>query len=449
MRTSGLVYVSPALQTVSENALNQVMNVACLPGIVGQALAMPDVHWGYGFPIGGVAAFDCDEGVISPGGVGYDINCGVGCLRSDLAAAELKPSLENLLAALFAAIPAGLGGSGLKLGSKDFAAVTREGAAWLVKQGRLADGDLNAFEDGGRLEGADQATLSERAAERGRSQLGTLGSGNHFIEIDAVETIYDQAAARAFGLESGQVVIQVHTGSRGFGYQVCDDYLHRMLKRSFGFELPDRQLVAAPLASAEGRAYRAAMTACANYAFVNRGLIYAAIREVFEAHCGCSWEQLGLRLIQDCCHNIAKFDKIGDRELCIHRKGATRALPPGDQRLPAAYRTVGQPVLVPGDLGRCSYILAASSGASASFFSACHGAGRSLSRHQAKAGARGRNLRAELAGQNIQVLCASQATLAEELPEAYKDVSQVVMTIEGAGLARRVARLGPLGVIKG
>ena len=460
MRTEGLVFADArmikALQ--EEQALEQVRNVATLPGIVGPSLAMPDIHWGYGFPIGGVAAFDAEEGVVSPGGVGYDINCGVRLLRSALTANDIKPVLAKLADTLFRNVPAGVGSErrDLKVSLAEQRRVLERGAAWAVARGYGETEDLRHIEAGGMLPGADSELVSERAMERGRAQLGTLGSGNHFLEVQEVEEIFDAAVADVLGLWSGQVTVSIHTGSRGLGYQVCDDFLKRMLQasRKYGIELPDRQLCCAPLTSPEGREYLAAMAGAANFAFANRQIITAWVRESFEQVLGLSPAELRLSLIYDVCHNIAKWETHTvdgrARRLCVHRKGATRAFPPGHPETPEDYRAVGQPVLIPGDMGRYSYVLVGSAGAMAETFgSTCHGAGRVLSRHAAKKAAHGRRIEVELAERGILIRAAGRATVAEEISEAYKDVAEVVDVVRRAGLGKIVARLRPLAVIKG
>ena len=460
MRTDGLVFASPAMMQDlrREQALEQVCNVATLPGIVGPSMAMPDIHWGYGFPIGGVAAFDAEQGIVSPGGVGYDINCGVRLLRSNLNAEGIQPHLDRLADALFRNIPTGVGShhSNFKLSIAEEKRVLTKGAAWAVEQGFGNENELEYIENHGTIAGADTEKVSERALERGRSQLGTLGSGNHFLEIQQVETIYDQDAAAVLGLYPGQVTVSIHTGSRGLGYQVCDDYLKIMLKaaRKYGIILPDRQLCCAPLQSDEARDYMAAMACAANYAFANRQMITSRVRETFEEVLGKGSADLRMATIYDVCHNIAKWETHSisgqERKLCVHRKGATRAFPPGHKELPAAYQSIGQPVLIPGDMGRYSYVLTGTAGAyEETFGSSCHGAGRVLSRHAAKKAARGRNIIGDLAKQGILVRAAGRATLAEEMPEAYKDVADVVEVIERAGIGRIVARLKPMAVVKG
>lgn len=459
MRTNGIVYANAKIEQLleKETVLSQVANVACLPGIVGSSLAMPDIHWGYGFPIGGVAAFSVKDGIISPGGVGYDINCGICCITTCLTLDEVSPVLDDLLVGLYRNVPAGVGSSSkeFSLNKKEFSQVLKKGALWVIQKGYAPMEDLDAHEDGGCIEGADPDMVSSRAKERGLPQLGTLGSGNHFIEIDVVDRIFDEAIAKSFGLFKGQIVVLVHTGSRGLGHQVCDDYVHSMLAVSarYGIDLPDRQLACAPFASAEGRQYWGAMACAANFAFANRQLITFLVRETFEKQLGKSYERLRMRLLYDCCHNIAKKEHIffeGRRtEVCIHRKGATRAFPPGDPRLPERFKATGQPILVPGDMGTMSYILAGDRGSGETFFSACHGAGRLLSRRQAKKVSRGRSILDELREKNIRAMAASHSTLAEEIPEAYKDVSEVVATITGAGVARTVARTRPVAMVKG
>jgi len=461
MRVDGLVYADRALleEIRSDEALQQVVNVACLPGIVGRSIAMPDIHWGYGFPIGGVAAFDPQEGgVISPGGVGYDINCGVRLLRSALTADEVRPRLARLMDRLYEDIPAGVG-AGYKTGKLSDADVRRvlvEGARWAVSHGFGTEADLERIEGGGALPGADPDQVSERAVERGRAQLGTVGSGNHFIEVGYVDEVYDDGVADRLGLQPGHVTVFIHSGSRGLGYQVCDDYLQVMLEasRRYGIELPDRQLCSAPLESPEGRRYFAAMCAAANFAFANRQLMAHRAREAFAAVFGRPWTELGMALVYDVAHNIAKWElhEVDGRErrVCVHRKGATRAFPPGHPELAPAYRELGQPVLIPGDMGRYSYVLVGTETAyRETFGSSCHGAGRRLSRTQAKKTARRRDLREEFRQRGIEVRASSFATVAEEIPDAYKDVAEVVEVVHRAGIGRKVARIRPMGVLKG
>ncbi|MGH9867568.1 MAG: RtcB family protein [Candidatus Polarisedimenticolia bacterium] len=460
MRVPGVVYASSAMMDSirEDQCLQQVANVASLPGIVRSSIAMPDMHWGYGFPIGGVAAFDLATGVVSPGGVGYDINCGVRLLRSGLNARDIAPRMTDLVTALFRNIPSGVGSArrDVRLSHDEVRAVLDRGASWAVDKGYGSAADLDHIEAGGRLPHPDPSLVSERAIERGRSQLGTLGSGNHFGEIQRVDEIYDQRAAEALGLELDQVTVSLHSGSRGLGYQVCDDYLQVMLdaSRRYGIELPDRQLCCAPLESPEARRYLGAMAAAANYAFANRQMMTHWVRQTFEQVLGKGPREVGLHLVYDVCHNIAKIENhVVDgkpRKLCVHRKGATRAFPPGHPETPQDYRAVGQPVLIPGDMGRYSFVLVGTQGAfEETFGSTCHGAGRRLSRSAAARGARGRSIVRELADQGIIVRSEGRATLLEEIPEAYKDVADVVDVVHGAGIARKVARLRPMGVIKG
>ena len=459
MRVPGIIYSSERLlrDMGSDESQKQVANVAHLPGIVNYSLAMPDVHWGYGFPIGGVAAFDVENGIISPGGVGYDINCGCRLMTTRLAYEEIRGSLRELVTALFQNIPSGVGSKGdLKLSVKEEKKVLEEGAAWAVRQGYGTPADLETTEDGGRMAGADPEQVSDRALERGREQLGTLGSGNHFLEIEVVEEIFDPQAAAAFGLELHQVVVMIHSGSRGLGYQVCDDYLSRMVKHvnELGFSLPDRQLACSFLRDRRGQDYYAAMAAAANYAWANRQLLMHWTRETFEKTLKKSPREVGMRLLYDVCHNIAKLEtfSIGGRErqLCVHRKGATRALPPGHPALPPAYSGVGQPVLIPGNMGAGSYVLAGTQRAfEETFASACHGAGRVMSRSQAIKASKGRAIVREMAELGVTVMASGRGTLSEEIPGAYKNLEEVVAVVHRAGLARNVARLRAVGCIKG
>ncbi len=461
MRVVGRIYADDRLMAHirRENAVDQVANVAHLPGIVGASLAMPDIHWGYGFPIGGVAATDPSSGgVISPGGVGYDINCGVRLVASSMDAGEVMPRLTDVVGALFRDVPCGLGSSGAigKLSRNELASVLQRGAAWSVERGYGKPEDLERTEEGGRLATADASKVGKRAVERGLDQVGTLGSGNHFMEVGVVDEVFDAAAARTFGLEEGRVTLLIHSGSRGLGYQVCDDYLDVMqgAVSKYGIVLPDRQLACAPVESTEGRDYLAAMACAANYAWANRQVMMALSFRSVARVMGGSEESLGLRLVYDVCHNIAKIethDVNGERKrLCVHRKGATRAFPAGHPDVPSVYRGVGQPVLVPGDMGRSSYVCVGTERAlSDTFGSSCHGAGRVMSRNKARKAAHGRRIAEELSRRGVVVMATGKGTLAEEMPEAYKDVADVVGVTERAGIARRVARLRPLGVIKG
>ncbi|OGP93326.1 MAG: RNA-splicing ligase RtcB [Deltaproteobacteria bacterium RBG_16_54_18] len=460
MRTDGMVYADERMMGAiqKDQSLQQVRNVAFLPGIVGPSLAMPDIHWGYGFPIGGVAAFDEEEGVVSPGGVGYDINCGVRLLCSGLERTEVQAKIRDIVDALLVNIPSGVGShrKDLKLEKGQQQKVLQKGAQWAVEHGYGSWEDLEHIEEQGRIPDADPDLVSSRALERGRAQLGTLGSGNHFVEVGYVAQVYDEGAARVLGLAKDQVTVIVHTGSRGLGHQVCDDSIRVMLQAAqrYGIELPDKQLCCAPIKSKEGKAYLAAMACAANFAFANRQIITHWVRETFEQCLKRGPHALKLSLIYDVCHNIAKLETHTyggkERRLCVHRKGATRAFPPHHPAVPAAYQESGQPVLIPGDMGRCSYVLVGTQQAyEETFGSTCHGAGRVMSRHQAKKSAQGRSVTRELEAKGIYVRAASMATLVEEIPEAYKDVSDVVDIVQGAGIGKKVAQLKPLGVIKG
>ena len=461
MRVDGLVFADTHLMEDirSDEALQQVANVAQLPGIVGRSIGMPDIHWGYGFAIGGVAAFDPErDGVISPGGVGYDINCGVRLLRSRVTRSELKPYLRRLMDRLFESVPAGVGKGYDKfvLAPKELTQVLTRGAAWAVDKGLGTSEDLEHIEDGGTIPGADPDQVSARAVQRGADQVGTVGSGNHFIEIGYVDQVYDERAAARLGLEKDMVTAFIHSGSRGLGYQVCDDYLGVMLEAAsrYGIELPDRQLCCAPIGSPEGKRYLGAMRAAANFAFASRQVMAHRVREAFTKVLGRPWEELGVGLVYDVAHNIAKFEKHNvdgqERTLCVHRKGATRAFPPGHPELGAAYRDLGQPVLIPGDMGRYSFVLLGTEGAfTETFGSTCHGAGRRMSRREAKRSVHGENLREKFDKLGVEVRASSFATVAEEIPEAYKDVADVVGVVDGAGIGRKVVRLRPMGVLKG
>ncbi|MFH1092042.1 MAG: RtcB family protein [Pseudomonadota bacterium] len=459
MRVPGRVFTDTRRleQLYKDESLKQVVNVAHLPGIVEYSLAMPDVHWGYGFPIGGVAAFDLEEGVISPGGVGYDINCGVRLMTTALTRTDLQPKLKDVVLRLFQDIPTGVGSTGqVKLTRNELKKVLVQGAAWAVKQGYGTENDLTHTENGGTMPGADAEELSDRAMERGLKQLGTLGSGNHFLELGYVEEIFDQPAARAFGLFKDQVTVFIHCGSRGLGHQVCDDFL-KVMARSVNaakIELPDRQLACAPIGSDAGRRYFSAMAAAANFAWANRQVILHLARESLMQALSSSPRELQMVQMYDVAHNIAKKEShlVRGREMrvMVHRKGATRSFPAGHPDVPAEYSRVGQPVLIPGDMGRASYVLKGAEGAMReSFGSTCHGAGRLLSRNEAKRRAKGRSIDRELEDQGIVVRYTGRGTLAEEMPEAYKDVSEVVEVVHQAGLAHKVARLRPMGVIKG
>jgi tRNA-splicing ligase RtcB len=460
MNADAVIYADETLfaQLREDAALWQAANVACLPGIVGASLAMPDCHYGYGFPIGGVAAFDCDEGVISPGGVGYDINCGVRLIRTSLQRQELQPHLADLANQIFRDVPSGVGESGgIPLSDSDLDAVLAKGAGWVVAQGFGTAADLECTEERGCLEGADPAAVSDHARKRGRPQLATLGSGNHFLEIQAVDAIYDEPAAQELGIDSvGQIVVMIHCGSRGLGHQVCDDAIEVMQRavRDYGIRIPDRQLACVPVNSPEGQRYFAGMAAAANYAWANRQAIMHRVREAFSRVLRMGPEKLGLNLIWDVAHNIAKFEYHevdGSRKrLCVHRKGATRGFGPGREELPARYRALGQPVIVPGDMGTASYLLLGTAEAMRQTWgSTCHGAGRQLSRHAALKLQQGQEVARKLEAQGIVVRAAGRKTLAEEAPEAYKDVDAVVETCVCAGISRKVARFRPVAVMKG
>jgi tRNA-splicing ligase RtcB len=442
---------------LEDNALQQVANVATLPGIVGRSLAMPDIHWGYGFPIGGVAAFDADEGVLSPGGVGFDINCGVRLVRSDLTEAQVRPRLRELVDALFDKVPSGVGEEArIRLSKGDVQEVFAEGAAWAIRRGYGWEGDLERMEHEGRLADADPGQVSPKAISRGAPQVGSLGGGNHFLEIQVVDEVFDEAAAKAFGLARGQVCVMIHCGSRGAGHQICTDHLERMEKAAdrYHVQLVDRQLAATPVTSREAEDYWGAMCAGANFAWANRQLITHWTRAAFSEVLGADAETLGMRLVYDVCHNIAKLEEHRvdgrRRKVYVHRKGATRAFGADHADVPGPYRAVGQPVLVPGDMGTASYVLAGTDQAmDESFGSCCHGAGRVVSRTKAAQMWKGQDVLKQLEARGILVKAASARVAAEEAPDAYKDVSEVVGTCHGAGLGRMVARLRPIGCVKG
>jgi tRNA-splicing ligase RtcB len=459
MNVPGVVFSSARMfdQIREEQALGQVANVAMLPGIVKASLAMPDIHWGYGFPIGGVAAFDWDAGVVSPGGVGYDINCGVRLATTDLAHEDIRDRIKDLVDALYHHVPSGVGSTGsVKLSAGEVRNVLAQGSRWAVHQGFGTDEDIAHTEDGGCLAHAEPELISARALDRGSKQLGTLGSGNHFLEVGLVEEIFFPEAAEAFGLHLGQVTVLLHSGSRGLGYQVCDDSLAVMSKhvRTLDIELPDRQLACAYIQSPEGQRYLKAMACAANYAWANRQILLHRCREVFEQTLHVSPRALNMRLVYDVCHNIAKKEEhlVDGRKqwVCVHRKGATRAFPPGHPALNPAYRDIGQPILIPGDMGTASYVLVGTEQAMLETFgSTCHGAGRVLSRKAALRQAKGRSIYRELEDVGVLVRWTGRGTLAEEMPEAYKDVSEVVDVVHGAGISRKVARLKPVAVVKG
>ncbi len=440
-----------------DKSLEQAINAATLPGLVGKVLVMPDVHQGYGFPIGGVAATRFPDGVISPGSIGYDINCGVRLLGSSIEYEAVENQLDDLASALNEYCPSGVGSKGaVRLNSDELDQVCREGSRWATKKGWGTEQDLRRTEERGQMEGADPSAVSKRAKERGREQLGTLGAGNHFIEIDVVDHIYATDAAQAMGLHEGCLVVQIHCGSRGFGHQICTDYVHdfQAAVARYKIQLPDRELVCAPLNSPEGQAYLAAMHCAANFAFANRQTLAHCARQAFEAVLAGKVPHWHLHQVYDITHNMGKIETHvidGERiKVCVHRKGATRAFGPGALELPPEYQAIGQPVLVPGSMGTASWVLAGTElSMSQSFGSTCHGAGRVLSRHQAKREVRGEKLRDELEADGIRVRAGSLPGLAEEAPQAYKDVDAVVETVAGAGIARKVARLQPVAVIKG
>jgi len=460
MLVPGLIYASESMleHIWQERVFEQVANVAFLPGIVGHSLAMPDIHWGYGFPIGGVAATRIKDGVISPGGVGFDINCGVRLLRTNLTQEEVKPKIERLINELFTNIPSGLGSEGkIRVNEKELNQVLIKGSQWALEKGYGRAEDIVVTEESGCVKGANPDKVSSKAKKRGIPQLGTLGSGNHFLEIEVVDAIYDHESARAMGISDvGQVLVLIHTGSRGFGHEVCGDYVRLLgeaVKR-YGIGLPDRQLACAPVNSPEGQDYLQAMSCAANYAWTNRQCITHWTRESFAKVLGKSQREIGLEQTYDVCHNIAKIEEHttnGKKQpLCVHRKGATRAFPPGHPDVPDIYRDIGQPVLIPGDMGRCSYIAVGTEKAmEESFGSTCHGAGRVQSRAAAKRSLRGTEVARELAARGIIVRAGSMDSLAEEASSAYKDVNEVVDITDKAGISRKVARAIPIGVIKG
>ena len=460
MRVPGRIYATEDLlrDIRRDQSIRQVANVAHLPGIVGYSLAMPDIHLGYGFPIGGVAAMDAEEGVISPGGVGYDINCGVRLVRTGLQFDDLQSRLSRLLDRLFATIPCGVGAEGAipKLGVAEEKRLIERGGAWAIDRGFGHPEDLTHTEELGCLSGADAEAVSETALKRGLTQVGTLGSGNHFLEVGRVDTIYRPDVAAAFGLELGQVTVIIHSGSRGFGYQTCDDYLRVMSRATdrYRISLPDRQLACVPIRSPEGSRYLAAMACAANYAWVNRQVMMGLAERVFQEVLQIGPRELGFRLVYDVCHNIAKMEDHEvdgvHRRLCVHRKGATRAFGPDQSAIPEAVRAVGQPVLIPGDMGRYSFVLVGTQEAMRrTFGSTCHGAGRVMSRAEAKRRSRGLDLHEELAKLGVSARYEGRGTLAEEMPYAYKDVAAVVDVMDRAGISLKVARLKPCGVIKG
>src|SRR6266542_2144186 len=460
MRVDGLIFANEQLlqQIRLDQAPEQVANVAFLPGIQYASLAMPDIHWGYGFCIGGVAATDPDEGgVISPGGVGYDINCGVRLVRSNLFYREVKPHIRTLVEELFRNVPTGVGRSGrYKFDKKELQHLLGEGSRYLLGRGLGVQRDVDFAEARGRLDGAEPSVVSDHAQTRGAEQCGTLGSGNHFLEVQIVDHVFDEDAASAMGLEKDMVCVMIHSGSRGLGYQVCDDALAQLRNapQKYGIDLPDRQLACAPVDSPEGKRYIGAMRAAANFAWCNRQLLMHQAREVFAVVFGRSWQELQMNLVYDVCHNIAKFEEhtVGGKtkRLWVHRKGATRAFPPNHPEVPEMYRAVGQPVLIPGDMGRASWVLVGQAGSmERTFGTTCHGAGRAMSRTAAVKDAGGRRIDKELEARGVIARAQSRKGLAEEQPKAYKNVDEVVEVVHKAGLSHKVARMRPNGGIKG
>lgn len=460
MRVPGMVYADNELlqHILEDNALHQVANVATLPGIVGHSLAMPDIHWGYGFPVGGVAATDAEEGVVSPGGIGFDINCGVRLVATELMREQVRGQVDKLADALFQALPSGVGGAGMyNLSAQEMREVMVRGSSWAVEHGYGRAEDLEVTEENGCLAGADPAKVSQTALLRGMKQLGSLGSGNHFAEVQTVEHIYYQEAANVMGIgQPGQIVITIHCGSRGFGHQIAEDYikLAESKQAEYGFHLVDRQLACLPLQSEEGKAYLAAMACGANFAWANRQLLMHGVRQAFSNVFGRKARAKEMPLVYDVCHNIAKIEEYEidgqKRRVCVHRKGATRAFPAQHPALPEKYREVGQPVLVPGDMGRYSFVLVGTPGSmEQSFGSCCHGAGRRQSRTAAKKSLSARDLLDQLAARGVTIRVHSKNLLGEEAPQAYKDAQQVVNIVHNAGLAKLVARLKPLIVVKG
>jgi tRNA-splicing ligase RtcB len=459
MRVPARLYASEELleEALRDRSIEQLVNTATLPGIAGQALAMPDIHQGYGFPIGGVVATELPDGVISPGGVGYDINCGVRLLSTNLDRSEIEPHLEDLTTAMFYNCPSGVGKKGhLRLSEKEIDDLAVNGARWAVKKGYGNSQDVARTEESGQLAGADPSRVSQRAKQRGMPQVGTLGAGNHFIEVDVIDQVYDEVAAQAMGLRVGGIAVQIHCGSRGYGHQICDDFVKRLqpVVRKYGIQLPDRQLVCAPFESPEGQAYFGAMACAANYAFANRQVLTHYVRLSFEQTLAGHLPHWEVSQVYDIAHNMAKLETHeidGKRKrMCVHRKGATRAFGPGFQGLPPEYRDIGQPVLVPGSMGTMSFVLVGTETSMAQTFgSSCHGAGRTMSRSKAKKMVHGGRLKDQLEREGIIVRAGSLKGLAEEAPAAYKEVDNVVKVVHGAGIARKVARLRPLAVIKG
>ncbi|MBF0216583.1 MAG: RtcB family protein [Candidatus Omnitrophica bacterium] len=459
MRVPGVIYSSEKLlrDVISDNAPEQVANAAWLPGVVRASMAMPDIHWGYGLPIGGVLATDIDAGgVVTPGGVGYDINCGVRLIRTDMPLSKISGSLKGLAEELFRSVPTGVGSTGeIKLDGRNAEDILTGGAKWAVSRGFGWDSDIDRSEENGAMEGADPGHVSKRAFERGYDQTGTLGSGNHFLEVQEVVEIYDEKSAKVFGVEKGLITVMIHTGSRGFGHEICSEYSAKMvgLSAKAGISLPDKQLSCVPVNSEDGKRYLGAMRSAANYAWANRQVITHLVRQAFQRVFGETPISLGMRLVYDVAHNIAKVEKYDmggkEKKLCVHRKGATRALPPGHKDLPDEYRLTGQPVIIPGDMGRYSFLLAGTEKAEETFYSTCHGAGRLMSRSEAIRTTKGRQIAKELEAKGIYLRYKGRETVHEEVPEAYKDVADVVDVVVGAGISRKVAKMRPLCVVKG
>ncbi|MDD2688609.1 MAG: RtcB family protein [Candidatus Omnitrophica bacterium] len=460
MRVPGIIYADEKLlkDIRQDKALEQVANVAFLPGIVNASFAMPDIHWGYGFCIGGVAATDPENsGVVSPGGVGFDINCGVRLLKTNFQYEDIKDKLKDLVYALFSDIPAGVGSKGdIRVSAKEEKEILVKGSKWAVGKGYGTQEDLECTEENGAIQGADPQAVSERAYERGKAQSGTLGSGNHFLEVQVIDQLYDRDICDELDLNLGQVTVMIHSGSRGLGYQICEDYVKSMQHclQKYNINVPDRQLACAPVNSAEGKAYLSAMKCAANYAWANRQCLMHLTRMVFEKIFSLSWQKMGMSLIYDVAHNIAKIEKHvvdgKEKDLCIHRKGATRAFPPGHAALPERYKKIGQPVIIPGDMGRNSYLLAGTQKAmEETFGSTCHGAGRLKSRTAAAKSINLGVLLKVLEAKGIIVRASGRGTIVEEAPQAYKDVNDVVDVVHNAGISKRVCRMKPVGVIKG
>ena len=457
MRVSARVYTTQKMleDVVSDRSLDQLVNVATLPGILGRALAMPDVHEGYGFPIGGVAAMEHPDGIISPGGIGYDINCGVRLLKSQITYKDAKPHFESLAREIYHWVPSGVGRGGqLKLTAEDIDEVLKTGVQWMLKQGYATEDDVRHIESFGTLSNADPSVVSDRAKKRGRDQLGTLGAGNHFVEVGVVEEIFDEKVGKTFGLFKDQMIVLIHTGSRGLGHQIATDYIKKMMDVmvNYGIELPDRELACVPFSSPEGQMYFNAMAAAANFAWSNRQMITWEVRKAWERQLGDAGGEL--TLLYDVAHNLAKLEEHEIdgklRKVIVHRKGATRSFGPGHPEIIEEYRSSGQPVLIPGSMGTSSYVLAGDEGAmKETFGSTCHGAGRRMSRKAAKREVHGRELRDRLQEEGIFIQAGSMSGLAEEAPIAYKDVNDVVRVVDQAGIAKIVARLRPCVVVKG